>query len=153
MIGGDERLGRFLKHTQWRGRMGSYVLGFEEIDRSLIAIVGGKAASLGELTRIEGISVPPGFCVTADAFQRIIAEAPSIDDQLDRLSNLEPDDRETIGPLTSEIRKSIEGVLIPDELATAIVTALAQLGEHSAYAVRSSATAEDSPTPSFAGQQ
>src|SRR6266851_3732539 len=73
--------------------MGSYVLGFQEIDQMQVAIVGGKGAHLGELSRIEGVRVPAGFCVTTDAFRRIMAEAPSIDDRLDRLSRLNPDDR------------------------------------------------------------
>jgi pyruvate,water dikinase len=76
--------------------MGCYVLGFQEIDQTQVAVVGGKGAHLGELSRIEGLRVPAGFCVTTDAFQRIMAEAPSIDDRLDRLSRLKPDDRATI---------------------------------------------------------
>src|SRR5881296_1329647 len=135
------------------GRMGSYVLGFEEIDQTQVAIVGGKGAHLGELSRIEGIRVPAGFCVTTDAFQWIMAEAPSIDDRLDRLSRLQPDDREAIRALSAEIRRNLEGTVIPDDLATAITDALARLGAQAAYAVRSSATAEDLPTASFAGQQ
>ena len=59
-------------------RMGSYVLGLREIDQTQVAIVGGKGAHLGELSRIEGIRVPAGFCVTTDAFRRIMEEAPSI---------------------------------------------------------------------------
>ena len=62
-----------------------YVLGFEEIDRTQIAAVGGKGAHLGELSRIDGLRVPAGFCVTTDAFGRIMAEALSIDDRLDQL--------------------------------------------------------------------
>src|SRR5260370_5486383 len=135
------------------GRMGSYVLGFQQIDEMEVAIVGGKGARLGELSRIEGIRVPAGFCVTTDAFRRIMAEAPSIDDRLDQLSRLNPDDREAIRTISAEIRQTIEGIAIPDDLAAAIARALAQLGEHAAYAVRSSATAEDGPTASFAGQQ
>ena len=126
---------------------------FEEIDRTQVAVVGGKGAHLGELSRIEGIRVPPGFCVTTDAFRRIMAEAPSIDDRLDRLSRLNADDREAIRTLSAEIRRTLEGIAIPDDLAAAITRALARLGEHAAYAVRSSATAEDLPTASFAGQQ
>ncbi len=133
--------------------MGSYVLGFQEIDGTQVAVVGGKAASLGELSRIEGIRVPAGFCVTTDAFRRIMADAPSIDEPLDRLSRLNPDDRDAISTLGAEIRRTIEGIAIPDDLAEAIARALARLGEHDAYAVRSSATAEDLPTASFAGQQ
>ena len=133
--------------------MGCYVLGFQEIDRTQVAAVGGKGAHLGELSRIEGICVPAGFCVTTDVFQRIMAEAPSIDDRLDRLSRLKPDDREAIRALSAEIRRTIEGIAIPDDLTAAVTRALARLGEQAAYAVRSSATAEDLPTASFAGQQ
>lgn len=134
-------------------RMGCYVLGFQEIDQTQVAIVGGKGAHLGELSRIEGIRVPPGFCVTTDAFQRILAEAPSIDDQLDRLSRLKPDDREAIRTLSAQIRQTIEEITVPDDLAASITRQLAQFGEQAAYAVRSSATAEDLPSASFAGQQ
>ena len=124
-----------------------------EIDETQVAVVGGKGAHLGELSRIDGIRVPPGFCVTTDAFRRIMGEAPSIDDRLDRLSRLNADDREGIRTLSAEIRRTLEGIAIPDDLAAAITRALARLGEHAAYAVRSSATAEDLPTASFAGQQ
>ncbi len=134
------------------GRVGSYVLGFQEIDRTQVAVVGGKGAHLGELSRIEGISVPAGFCVTTDAFRRIMAEAPSIDERLDRLSRLTPDDREAIRTLSAEIRRTLEGIAIPDDLAAEITPALARLRAQAAYAIRSSATAEDLPTTSFAGQ-
>jgi phosphoenolpyruvate synthase/pyruvate phosphate dikinase len=133
--------------------MSHYVLDFREIDQTQVALVGGKGAHLGELSRIEGLSVPAGFCVTTDAFQRILAEAPSLEDRLDRLSRLKPDDREAIRALSAEIRRIFEGIAIPDDLATAIIRPLARLGEQAAYAVRSSATAEDLPTASFAGQQ
>ncbi|MEU3216245.1 rifamycin-inactivating phosphotransferase [Streptomyces sp. NPDC006971] len=99
------------------------------------------------------VRVPGGFCVTTDAFRRIMAEAPSIDDRLDQLSRLNPDDREEIRTLSARIRRTIEGIVIPGDLSTAITRALARLGEQAAYAVRSSATAEDLPTASFAGQQ
>jgi phosphoenolpyruvate synthase/pyruvate phosphate dikinase len=133
--------------------MRCYVLGFQEIDQTQVELVGGKAAHLGELSRIEGFRVPAGFCVTTDAFHRIMAEATSIDDRLDRLSRLKPDDREAIRALSADIRRILEGIAIPDDLAAAIRRSLAQLGERAAYAVRSSATAEDLPTASFAGQQ
>src|ERR1700704_5398995 len=118
------------------GWMGNYVLGFQEIDQTQVAVVGGKGAHLGELSRIEGIRVPAGFCVTTDAFRRIMAEAPSIDDRLDRLSRLNPDDREMIRTLSAEIRRTLEGIAIPDDLAAAITGSLARLGEQAAYAVR-----------------
>ncbi|RKG92879.1 phosphoenolpyruvate synthase [Corallococcus sp. CA053C] len=133
--------------------MRCYVLGLQEVDQTQVAVVGGKGAHLGELSRIEGIRVPAGLCVTTDAFQRIMAEAPSMDDQLDRLSRLKLDDREQLRALSAEIRRTLEGTTIPDDLAAAITRPLAQLGEQAAYAVRSSATAEDLPTASFAGQQ
>ncbi|HEX5860082.1 MAG TPA: PEP/pyruvate-binding domain-containing protein, partial [Microbacterium sp.] len=130
-----------------------YVLDLREIDETQVAVVGGKGAHLGELSRIDGVRVPPGFCVTTDAFRRIMGEAPSIDDRLDRLSRLNADDREAIRTLSADIRRTLEGIAIPEDVAAAIALALARLGEQAAYAVRSSATAEDMPTASFAGQQ
>jgi pyruvate,water dikinase len=130
-----------------------YLLGLEEVDKTQVALVGGKGAHLGELSRIEGVRVPAGFCVTTDAFLRIMADAPSIDDRLDRLSRLNPDDREVIRTLTAGIRQTLEGIVIPEDLAAAITRSVARIGEQAAYAVRSSATAEDLPTASFAGQQ
>jgi pyruvate,water dikinase len=132
--------------------MGRYVMGFQEIDQTQVAIVGGKGAHLGELSRIEDIRVPAGFCVTTDAFRRIMADAPSIGAPLDQLSRLNPDDREAIRTVSAEIRRTLEEIPIPDDLAAVITLALARLGEQAAYAVRSSATAEDLPTVSFAGQ-
>ncbi len=128
-----------------------YVLDFEEIDQTQVALVGGKGANLGELWRIDGVHVPAGFCVTTHAFARIMAEARAIEDWLGRLSRLKPDDREEIRALSSEIRRTIETTAIPDDVATAITRSLSRLGE-GAYAVRSSATTEDLPTTSFAGQ-
>ena len=129
-----------------------YVLDLDEIDKTQVALVGGKGANLGELSRIEGIRVPAGFCVTTDAFRRILTTA-RIDDQLDRLSRLDPGGGRAIRALSAEIRRTIEGIAIPDDLAAAITRSVTRLGEQAAYAVRSSATAEDLPTASFAGQQ
>jgi rifampicin phosphotransferase len=131
-----------------------YVLGLEEIDKTQVTLVGGKGAQLGELARIAGIRVPAGFCVTTDAFRPIMtAAAPLVDPQLDQLSRLDPDDRLVIGTLSAEIRRAIAGIAIPDDLAAAITGSAGRLGGEAAYAVRSSATAEDLPTASFAGQQ
>src|SRR3954462_3037054 len=85
-------------------RMHRYVRDIEEIDQTQRAVVGGKGAHLGELSRIEGIRVPPGFCVTTDAFRRIVAEAPSIEDRLDRLAHVTPHDRDAIRAQSGEIR-------------------------------------------------
>ena len=133
--------------------MKSYVLGFLDIDQPHVAVVGGKCAHLGELSRIEGIRVPSGFCVTTDAFLRIMSDAPSIDDLLDRLSRAKPDERNAIRAISGEIREAIEAIVIPDDLIATITRAITRFGEHAAVAVRSSATAEDLPTASFAGQQ
>src|SRR5829696_2272269 len=129
-----------------------YVVGLDEIDRTQVAVAGGKGAQLGELAQIEGIRVPEGFCVTTDAFRRIMAEAPSVGDRLDRLSRLQADDPEAIRALSAELRQAIEGTAIPDDLAAAIIGPIARRGAQTAYAVRSRATAEDLPTASFAGQ-
>jgi len=136
-----------------RKGIGSYVVGLQEVDRTHVAVVGGKGAHLGELSRIGGIHVPAGFCVTTDAFRRMMKDAPAINYRLDQLSCLSPGDREAIGTLSAEVRRTLEAIAIPDDLAAAITGALVLVGERAAYAVRSSATAEDSPTASFAGQQ
>ncbi|MEU5089920.1 rifamycin-inactivating phosphotransferase [Streptomyces sp. NPDC021356] len=130
-----------------------YVLDLQDVDETRIAVVGGKGAHLGGLSRIEDVRVPDGFCVTTDAFRRIMAEVPSIDDRLEQLSRVEADDLVAIRALSAQIRQAIEETAVPDDLAAAITRALARLGEGAACAVRSSATAEDLPTASFAGQQ
>ena len=116
-------------------------------------LVGGKGANLGELARMEGIHVPEGFCISTQAFQKIVGEAPSIHELLDRLSLLKVEAREKIAELSGEIRRVIEGIAIPAEMEEEISRRLAGLGEKDPYAVRSSATAEDLPGASFAGQQ
>ena len=68
--------------------MRSYVLGFQNLDKTKIMVVGGKGANLGELSRIEGIHVPDGFCISTEAFKRIIGEMSSIHELLDQLSLL-----------------------------------------------------------------
>ncbi|MEU8843974.1 rifamycin-inactivating phosphotransferase [Streptomyces roseus] len=130
-----------------------YVLALDEVGETQVAVVGGKGAHLGGLSRIEGVRVPGGFCVTTYAFRRMLAQAPSIADLLDELSRVNPDDREAIRTLGARTRRTIEDTPVPDDVAAAIWQALAGLGEQAPYAVRSSATAEDLPTASFAGQQ
>ncbi|PRX61726.1 pyruvate,water dikinase [Nonomuraea fuscirosea] len=131
----------------------AYVMHFDQINSTKVAEAGGKGAHLGELSAVEGVRVPDGFCVTTDAFQRIMAGTPSLDAQLDLLSRVDPGDREAIGALSAEIRRVVEGVTLPGDLVAEIGAALARLGEGTSCAVRSSATAEDLPTASFAGQQ
>jgi pyruvate,water dikinase len=133
--------------------MGNYVLDLEEIDATMVALAGGKGASLGELMRVGGVRVPAGFVVTTDAFRRIVAGEPLVGERLGRLSRLSLDDREAVSALSAEIRHAIEDVSVPGDLAAEITRSVAALGEQTACAVRSSATAEDLPTASFAGQQ
>lgn len=130
-----------------------YVLDLHEVDATQVARVGGKAAHLGGLTTIDGIRVPGGFCVTTDAFRRVLADSPAAHDLLDRLSRLDPEDRDGIRTLSARLRRTVEAIPVPDEVAAAVTGALARLGDGTACAVRSSATAEDLPTASFAGQQ
>ncbi|MFD6454740.1 PEP/pyruvate-binding domain-containing protein, partial [Nocardia sp. NPDC060220] len=131
----------------------AYVLGFDEIDRTMVAIVGGKGSNLGELSRVDGVEVPDGFCVTTDAFARTVAGEPTLDARLDEVSRLEPGDRAAISRLSAQLRRMIEELVVPDAVVEAILAAHARLGAENACAVRSSATAEDLPGASFAGQQ
>jgi phosphoenolpyruvate synthase/pyruvate phosphate dikinase len=133
--------------------MSSYVLGFEDIDKTNVMVVGGKGANLGEISEIKGIRVPDGFCISTEAFKRIIGETPSINELLDQLSLLKVEDRNKISELSDKIRRLIEGTALPEDIHEEIVRHLSRRGEQNAYAVRSSATAEDLPTASFAGQQ
>jgi rifampicin phosphotransferase len=131
--------------------MRNEVAGFEEIDLMQVALVGAKGAALAELARMEGIRVPRGFCVTTDAFRRTVASARDVEEALERLA-LEPGDHDGIRAGATELRAIIGAIAMPDDLAAAITGAVARLDEGAAYAVRSSATAEDLPTASFAGQ-
>ena len=133
--------------------MSSYVLGFQDVEKTNLTLVGGKGANLAELSRLDGIRVPDGFCITTEAFRRIMAATPLLDELLDRLAHLRVDDRAELRALSAEIRRIIEGIAMPRAIREEITAALARLGAEDAYAVRSSATAEDLPATSFAGQQ
>jgi phosphoenolpyruvate synthase/pyruvate phosphate dikinase len=129
-----------------------YVVDLADVDRSQVAVVGGKAAQLGELTRIDEAGVPPGFCVTAEAFAQTIATVAPLGDLLEGLAGIDPAEPESFRTVSAEIRRNIEGAVIPQAVAADITAAVTRLGDV-AYAVRSSATAEDLPTASSAGQQ
>ncbi|OMD36787.1 phosphoenolpyruvate synthase [Paenibacillus odorifer] len=133
--------------------MSSLVLGFQEIDHTQLSLVGGKGLNLGRLSTIEGINVPEGFCVTTVGYQKAIEKNEKYHTLLDQLSMLNVDDREQIGEISRKIRELLMEVEIPSDVVTAVTHYLSQLGEEQAYAVRSSATAEDLPHTSFAGQQ
>src|SRR5436305_1104078 len=129
----------------------AYVLFFEEIDSSQLPRVGGKGANLGELTRA-GLPVPPGFCVTTEAYVQI-AESADLTSLLTELASEVAQVR--LAEIAASIRERLLRVSFPQELADAVRAAYTSLGHGlpMPVAVRSSATAEDLPFASFAGQQ
>jgi pyruvate,water dikinase len=131
----------------------SFVLTLQESDRTKLATVGGKGANLGELMKVGGILVPEGFCITTEAFKKIIEENSSIQELLAQSSLLTEGNRAKISALSDEIRRDVEAVAIPPDIQEEIICFLSRFDEKDAFAVRSSATAEDLPTASFAGQQ
>ncbi|MGE7687694.1 phosphoenolpyruvate synthase [Lysinibacillus sp. NPDC097214] len=133
--------------------MSSLVLGFQEMNKTQLLLVGGKGLNLGELSKIEGLQVPEGFCVTTVGYQKAIEQDKTIQALLDQLSTLKVEDRDQIGEISRKIRQIITEVEIPSDVVKAVAHKLSQLGGGHAYAVRSSATAEDLPHASFAGQQ
>ncbi len=125
------------------------ILPFEAIDRTLLPIVGGKAANLGELTGA-GLPVPPGVCITTAAYALVASEA-GLDVMLDEKAESPADD----ASLAQAARTCLLAAAMPARVAEAIIGAYRVLGsgEPIPVAVRSSATAEDLPFASFAGQQ
>jgi len=133
--------------------MSSLVLGFQEMDKTQLFLVGGKGLNLWGLSNIEGIQVPEGFCVTTMGYQKAIEHNETFQVLLDQLSTLKVEDRDQIDEISRKIRQIIMEVEIPSDVVKAVDDYLSQFGEEHAYAVRSSATAEDLPQASFAGQQ
>ena len=130
--------------------MPSLTLPFEKISAEDIAIVGGKGANLGELTKA-GFNTPSGFCVSTQAFYQFIAEAENdIYGQLDKLSAENLDELRETG---QTVRSTLDKLPLPKDVEDAVIAAWNSSGDAYAYAVRSSATAEDLPHASFAGQQ
>lgn len=132
--------------------MSSLVLGFQEIAQTQLMLVGGKGLNLGELSKVHGIQVPEGFCITTAGYQKVIGQNETIQALLEQLTLLEIEDREQIREISSKIRQIIMEVEIPLDVANAVAAFLTKFGDEHAYAVRSSATAEDLPHASFAGQ-
>ncbi|MCD1160866.1 phosphoenolpyruvate synthase [Peribacillus frigoritolerans] len=133
--------------------MKPYVLEFREIDKTKQMVVGGKGMNLGECSRIDGIFVPEGFCVTTEAFKRVIGENDELHQLIDQLAVQKVDERKRISEISRKIRDLIEGIEIDKGIEEDIGRCLLTFGFEHAYAVRSSATAEDLPFASFAGQQ
>ncbi|WP_430786848.1 phosphoenolpyruvate synthase [Virgibacillus flavescens] len=133
--------------------MKPYVIEFNEIDNTSQMAVGGKGMHLGELSNMHGIHVPEGFCVSTEAYQKALEQNEAFHELLDQLTLLTVEDRDQITAISSEIRNIIREVAIPFEVVDAVTQYHSRFGDEHAYAVRSSATAEDLPHASFAGQQ
>ena len=133
---------------------------FEEIDAGEIDLVGGKGANLGEMARA-GFPVPPGFCVVAPAYREMIETTGLYPVIEGILAGMDTDDPAAVTRISAEIRRLINEKPIPPSLAAEITRSYGQLGDKlgladaavTPVAIRSSATAEDLPTASFAGQQ
>jgi rifampicin phosphotransferase len=133
--------------------MGSLALGFQEIEYTQLLLVGGKGLHLGELSKIKGIHVPEGFCVTTVGYQKAIEHNETFQALLNQLTKLKVEDRDQIGEISRKIRQMIMEAEIPSNVVKSVADYLSRYGDEHAYAVRSSATAEDLPYASFAGQQ
>ncbi|HUJ53901.1 MAG TPA: PEP/pyruvate-binding domain-containing protein, partial [Steroidobacteraceae bacterium] len=138
----------------------SYVRFFAEIGIDDVALVGGKNASLGEMYRNlapQGVNVPNGFAITADAYRYVLAHADAWGALRETLAGLRADDIDDLKRRGARAREIVYGAGLPDDLRVQILEAYRQLqreyGAQLSVAVRSSATAEDLPTASFAGQQ
>ncbi|WP_336773477.1 phosphoenolpyruvate synthase [Paenibacillus sp. MMO-58] len=133
--------------------MNSLVIDLKEVGHTQLSLVGGKGSNLGELLKMNGVHVPEGFCVTTEGYRKAIESNPNFHVLVNRLTALKPEDRDEIGKVSSEIRQTVRQLEIPADVVAAVTHYLSQFGEESAFAVRSSATAEDLPHASFAGQQ
>ena len=132
--------------------MNQLVLDLKQVDRTQVLLAGGKGANLGELSKLKGISVPDGFVVTTSAYRLALDTNGSFTELLDQLAKLSPADREPVMQLSRAIRACIQSMAIPADIEQAICQFLSRFHYDQAYAVRSSATAEDLPHASFAGQ-
>ena len=128
-----------------------FVVPLRELDAGALPAAGGKAANLGELIQA-GLPVPEGFCVTTGAYGDV-ASAAGLAGIIDGLAATTPDDESRVVELAGRARERILNTPMPSHVAEAITSAYRDLGEHAPVAVRSSATAEDLPFASFAGQQ
>ncbi|MFM2563403.1 phosphoenolpyruvate synthase [Bacillus sp. GX] len=133
--------------------MSSFVLDFQEIENTQLSLVGGKGLNLGELSSVQGIQVPEGFCVTTVGYEKAIEQNEELQTLLQQLTKLKKEERAQIGEMSKKIREVIMEVEIPVDVVEAVTHYLSCFGNEHAYAVRSSATAEDLPYASFAGQQ
>src|SRR6266850_2192340 len=128
------------------------ILPFSEVDSGDLPRVGGKGANMAVLARA-GVAVPPGFCVTTRAFDLFIASLPNAETRFGELERLDGSSVEDARGAAESMRSALERLPVPDEVAHAVTKAWRALGTEHPLAVRSSATAEDLPGASFAGQQ
>ena len=128
------------------------VLPFSEIRAADLPLVGGKGANLGELTQA-GFPIPGGFCLTTAAFQRFMGAGPDPEGLYAQLDSIATDDVGTVRRVGERIRRTLLDVPVPGTVSDAVTRAWRDTGTDQAYAVRSSATVEDLPDASFAGQQ
>ncbi|MFP4045549.1 MAG: phosphoenolpyruvate synthase [Candidatus Aenigmatarchaeota archaeon] len=134
--------------------MPQYVVDFEEVDNSDVSRVGGKNASLGEMLSKVDVPVPPGFAITSEGYDFYLEEAGIKDEIRTIMEASDLDDVKQLRKAGSEVRKLIEEAEIPKKIREELKNKYRELGEDDPrVAVRSSATAEDLPTASFAGQQ
>ncbi|GGE58254.1 phosphoenolpyruvate synthase [Priestia taiwanensis] len=133
--------------------MNSFVLHFHEIEKTQLSLVGGKGLNLGRLASMQGIHVPEGFCITTAGYEKALEQHDTFQTLLDQLTMLKIEDRHHINEISKKIRQAITEVEIPSDVVKEVTHYLSQFGDEHAYAVRSSATAEDLPHASFAGQQ
>lgn len=131
---------------------GAFTLPFEAISRHELATVGGKGANLGALTQA-GIPVPPGFCVTTSAYDRFMSGLPDATVLFQALDALDGKDVAQARRAAEAMRAALAHQPLPPDVARGVITAWQALGPQYPLAVRSSATAEDLPGASFAGQQ
>ena len=134
-----------------------YVKKFEDLSKDDLGIAGGKGANLGELTQA-GIPVPPGFVVTSKTYDKFMRDTGIYNSVMDILDQVDINNTKELQEAAEEIKSIIIETPIPEEISTYIIEAYNQLsqrvGEEEAdVAIRSSATAEDLPEASFAGQQ
>lgn len=129
-----------------------YTLPFSQISAADLPLVGGKGANLGEMSRA-GFPVPPGFCVTTHAFHDFVANCPQMASFYAALDEMQPEDLVATRKIGEQIRQTLHETAIPEGIVTAVTRTCHTLDPQVAYAVRSSATAEDLPDASFAGQQ
>ena len=128
------------------------ILSFSNIRATDLPRVGGKGANLGEMTHA-GFPIPGGFCLTTAAFHQFMEASPDFESIYKQLDTIATDDIETVRKVGDQIRQSLLTVPIPADIVEAVKQAWQDTGVEHAYAVRSSATAEDLPDASFAGQQ